>query len=67
MTYSTISATVQSGLKEALLELGAKHGAELHITEGSVLRIQARLPSNRVEDFISDVNLAACGRIKWLV
>jgi len=65
VTYSTLSASVQSGLKEALLELGARHGAELHITEGSVLRVQVRLPGEREEDFINDVNLAACGRIEW--
>ena len=65
--YSIVSGSLQSGMDKAIRELAKTHHGELHISGGSLLHIQVRLPAENTQKFINDVNSAACGQIKWSV
>ena len=63
--YNIVGATVQSGLAKTIRELARRHEGDLHISGGSMIHFQVRLPVNQTENFIAAVNSAACGSIHW--
>jgi len=65
--YNLVGATLQSGLAETIRELARLHEGDLHISGGSMIHIQVRLPVEQTNKFIEAVNLAACGSIHWSV
>jgi len=65
--YTIVGATLQSGLAETVRELARAHQGDLHISGGSMIHIQVRLPTQQSEKFIEAVNSAACGSIHWSV
>ncbi len=61
--YNVVGATLQSGLAETIRELARLHQGDLHISGGSMIHIQVRLPVEQTSKFIDAVNSAACGSI----
>jgi hypothetical protein len=66
-SYSLLSAEVQSGMRDKIRQLAQRYGAELQVSEGSVVHVQLRLPTDQLDAFIEEAEAAACGSIRWTV